>query len=251
MAERITWGLDMSTSKVKTAAVALEWRSDGARLVAVHHPLAPGDIAPLIGKNADSWWAIDVPFGWPDAFVELMAWRHNAALAPDCVPDEASWERWRTRTVAQRRTDEFLTHDPRIRTRPLPASFQLLGATAAMWTLIESRLAERGVVVDRAGIDGRVCETYPRAVLAAWGIRDVGKLDWARLQHYFPFLTTEPDVVAALATEDVCDAVVCAMAARARSIGVTLTPREEIELAAARREGWIHVSVADPRVLLR
>lgn len=34
MADRITRGLDMSMSKSKTAAVALRWRPDGARVVA-------------------------------------------------------------------------------------------------------------------------------------------------------------------------------------------------------------------------
>lgn len=54
------------------------------------------------------------------------------------MPTAADWETWRTKQVAQRRTDAFLTVDPRIDTRPLPASFQLLGATAAMWVLIEA-----------------------------------------------------------------------------------------------------------------
>ncbi len=169
-------------------------------------------------------------------------------MAPGTIPDEAYWERWRTHTVAQRRTDAFLTHDPRIRTRPLPVSFQLLGATAAMWTLIEARLAGLGVAIDRAGIQGQVCETYPRAALAGWGVRSPGKLDWPGLQQHFSFLTAAPEHEQALASDDACDAVVCALVARARTLGATLLPRDEDELAAARREGWIHVCVEAPQV---
>lgn len=63
----------------------------------------------------------------------------------------------------------------------------LLGATAAMWTLIEACLAHRGVAVDRSGIDGQVCETYPRAVLAAWDQkRGQAQLDRAAAPLPFP-----------------------------------------------------------------
>lgn len=78
----------------------------------------------------------------------------------------------------------------------------------------------------------------------------MGKLNWTGLRHHFRFLTAAEDVKEPLASQDVCDAVVCALAARARSMGVTLRPRDDEEFAAARREGWIHVSVADPCPLL-
>jgi hypothetical protein len=130
----MTWGLDVSTDKAKTAAVALDWSTPGeARVVDVRRPLPAADIAPLIAKHRESRWAVDVPFGWPDLFVAFMANRHDGPLPAEAMPAAADWEKWRTRQVAQRRTDRFLTDDPRIKTCPLPASFQLLGATAAMW----------------------------------------------------------------------------------------------------------------------
>lgn len=46
----LTWRLDVSTNKAKTAAVAIEWSTPGqARVVDVRHPLPAADIAPLIG----------------------------------------------------------------------------------------------------------------------------------------------------------------------------------------------------------
>lgn len=162
----LTWGLDVSTNKGKTAAVALDWSTPGeARVVEVRRPLHATDIAPLISDNRESRWAVDVPFGWPDLFVALMTDRHERPLPAEAMPPAADWEKWRTRQVAQRRTDRFLTDDPRIKTRPLPASFQLLGATAAMWVLVEAELVSLGVRIDRAGLEGTVCETYPSAAL--------------------------------------------------------------------------------------
>lgn len=247
----LTWGLDVSTSKSMTAAVAVDWSIAGeARVVDVRHPLPAAEIAPIIAQHCESTWAVDVPFGWPDLFVALMADRHDRPLPAEAMPAAADWETWRTRQVAQRRTDRFLTHDPRIRARPLPASFQLLGATAAMWVLVEAQLVSHGVHIDRAGLAGSVIETYPAAVLSAWGFGKA-KRNWDELRAAFPFLTSDEALLPALASDDVCDAVVCALAARARDLGLTVRPAEvarrngekpEDWLAAARREGWIHVS---------
>lgn len=245
---RLTWGLDVSTDKNKTAAVALDWSTPGeARVVEVHRPLRAVDIAPFISMHRDSRWAVDVPFGWPDLFVELMADRHTAPLPADAMPAAADWEKWRTRQVAQRLTDRFLTDDPRIKTRPLPASFQLLGATAAMWVLVEAQLVSLGVQVDRAGLEGTVCETYPSAALAAWGFGKA-KQTWPELQANFPFLTADKKLHSQFASDDVCDAVVCALVARARDLDGTIGPPDD-QVAAGRREGWIHVS-CEPSDLL-
>lgn len=244
----LTWGLDVSTDKAKTAAVALDWSTQGeARVVDVRRPLHAADIAPLISKHRESRWAVDVPFGWPDLFVALMADRHDGPLPAEAMPAAADWETWRTRQVAQRRTDRFLTHDPRIKTRPLPASFQLLGATAAMWVLVEAQLVSLGVAIDRAGLKGAVCETYPSAALSAWGFGKA-KRTWPELQSNFPFLTADEHLFPQFASDDVCDAVVCALVARARDLELTIGPPADA-LAAGRREGWIHVS-CEPSDLL-
>lgn len=240
-----SWGLDLSTNKRKTAAVAIDWSVAGeARVVDIRHPLPAVGIAPLIAEHGASTWAVDVPFGWPDLFVALMADRHHGPLPTQAMPTAAAWDKWRTREVAQRRTDRFLTDDPRIQTRPLPASFQLLGATAAMWVLIEAQLVSLGVPIDRAGLNGAVCETYPSAALAAWQLGK-GKQTWLELQSKFPFLSAEENLLSRFASDDVCDAVVCALVARARDLGLTIGPPDD-ELAVARREGWIHVS-CEPR----
>jgi hypothetical protein len=244
----LTWGLDVSTDKAKTAAVALDWFTPGeARVVDVRRPLRAVDIAPLISEHRGSRWAVDVPFGWPDLFVDLMAHRHEGPLPAEVMPAAADWKKWRTREVAQRLTDRFLTDDPRIKTRPLPASFQMLGATAAMWVLVEAQLVSLGVEIDRAGLEGTVCETYPSAALSAWGFGKA-KQTWPELQANFAFLTADEHLSSQFASDDVCDAVVCALVARARDLALTIGPPDD-ELAAGRREGWIHVS-CEPSDLL-
>ena len=237
----VTWGLDVSTNRAKTAAVAVDWSVQGkGHVVDVRRPLRATEMAPLISEHDGSTWAVDVPFGWPDLFVDLMASRHHGPLPAEVMPEAAEWDKWRTREVAQRRTDRFLTDDPRIKTRPLPASFQLLGATAAMWVLVEAQLVSLGVAVDRAGLDGALCETYPSAALSAWGFGKP-KQSWLELKSNFGFLTVEEHLVPQLASDDVCDAIVCALVARARDLNLTIAPTAD-DLPAARREGWIHVS---------
>lgn len=240
-----TWGLDLSTTPANSAAVALRWDGRMASVDAVHEPLDANGIIELITRTGDEPWGVDVPFGWPDAFVALMADRHTQSLPQSLLPAKDDWAGWRTRTIAQRRTDAFLTHHEQVRTRPLPAAFQMLGSTAAMWVLVEADLATRGVEIDRSGLSGRVFETYPRAALAAWGHRQQGKTDLAALEAHFQFLRVDARGRAALGNDHACDALVCALVARARELGRTLGPPEG-DLAAARREGWIHVSVQPP-----
>jgi hypothetical protein len=174
-----------------------------------------------------------------------MANRQEHPFPSDGLPAPDTWEELRRKTIAQRRTDAFLTTDERVQTCPLPASFPMLGATAAMWVLIEASLAERGVVIDRSGLAGSACETYPRAALAAWGHRETGKADLATLLRLFPFVHVSPDWNDALSNDDACDALVRALVSRARQLGHTVAPPAN-DVEAAVREGWIHVSVLPP-----
>lgn len=103
------------------------------------------------------------------------------------------------------------------------------------------------VKIDRAGLEGTVCQTYPSAGVSAWGFGKA-KQAWPELQANFAFLTAGTHLHDQLASDDVCDAVVCALVAGARDLGHTIGPRDD-ELAAGRREGWIHVS-CEPSDLL-
>jgi hypothetical protein len=73
--------------------------------------------------------------GWPDLFVEVMRERHDHSLPKSQLPESAHWGMSLTQLVTQRQTDMYVTKDPQIKTRPLAASFNMLGATAATWSL--------------------------------------------------------------------------------------------------------------------
>ncbi len=109
-----------------------------------------------------------------------------------------------------------------------------------MWALIDAQLVSHGVKIDRAGLEGAACETYPAAALSAWSLGRK-KQTWPELRESFRFLMADESLLRHFSSDDVCDAVVCALVARARDLGLTVKPPDE-ELAAARREGWIHVS---------
>jgi hypothetical protein len=243
-----TWGLDLSTNPSSTAAVALEWTPRNAVVVDVRQPLDAAAIVDLIAENEDPW-AVDVPFGWAEPFAEMITHHHQGPLPNTLMPAPDEWAVWRKQHIALRQTDLFIRDHPATRVRPLPAAFQLLGATAAMWALIESQLAGRGVFIDRSGSSGRICETYPRAALAAWGHRGIGKASLDALQDRFPWVSMAPSLRASFDNDHARDALVCALVARARQIGATLLP-DPAQAAAAEREGWIHVSTIDPRRLL-
>ena len=242
-----TWGLDVSTKPQKTAAVRLEWRPGEAHVVDIRTGLTALDIIELITEYGSEPWAVDVPFGWPDRFVDLMDQRHKEPLPAERLPVQTDWDTWRKQQVAQRQTDRYLTDH--LKVKPLPASFDRLGATAAMWVLCESRLVSAGVKIDRSGVSSSTCETYPRAALAAWLHTEKGKITAEQLSAHFPFLRISSRFEEHCTSNDVCDAIVCGLVARARALGLTVLP-ERRDLEAARREGWIHVSLAEPSALL-
>lgn len=200
--------------------------------------LSPKAIVELI-ITQEFQFAVDVPFGWPDAFVQFLIAHRDQAQRP---PEDR--DSWRKETLARRTTDHrLLVH----KALPLPASFDRLGKTAVMWSSIEYDLADAGLSLDRSGITGRVCETYPTAALAAWRLPK-SKPTLEQLERAFPFLSIPDQWGTRLsASDDARDALVCALVARAKALGKTVGPTD---IDQARREGWIHVMEEDPRALL-
>ncbi|HYO17710.1 MAG TPA: DUF429 domain-containing protein [Dermatophilaceae bacterium] len=242
-----TWGLDVSTDPTKTVAVALDWGTDGVAIGEILRDQGPADIVALLKSTDYAVLAADVPFGWPTAFAALVGEHQFGHLAHwSGLPVPAEAETWRKTSAAHRVTDLALREHMRVRRMPLSPSFDRLGATTAMWALIEAWVAD-DVTIDRSGMyDGATgpwtVETYPAAQLAAWGRRERGKPTWEVLWG----LLGEPDVGAhwegLAGSDDVRDALVCAISARARALGWTEGPEPE-HMEAAKREGWIHITL--------
>lgn len=115
-------------------------------------------------------------------------------------------------------------------------------------------LGRRRGAIDRTG-DGPIVEVYPAAALRAWGLsyqrykkakgRTALTALVADLRGRAPWLAADAHVwAAAAASDDVFDAIVCALVARAKVLGrCHSVPTSQREAAA--REGWIAIPLPD------
>jgi Protein of unknown function (DUF429) len=104
---------------------------------------------------------VDVPFGWPEAFVHAILSHHSGRSWP-AVPLTA---------LRFRETDRFVRDQ--VGQWPLSVSSEKIGVTAMRAAGLLSRLAARGEPVDRIG-RGRWVEVYPAAALRRWGLSPIG-----------------------------------------------------------------------------
>lgn len=226
-----TLGVDLSADPGKTAACVVDW--EAATVTVPLLPKRPEEQDEALVENvlAVDVAAFDVPLGWPDAFVAAVTAHHAGE----------PWPRMDRAALRHRVTDRTLVPGGH---RPLSVSTDKLGATALRGARLQDLLARRGVPVDRSGTTGSVVEAYPAATLRAWGLSPAqkslpGDLAEALASRCGPLAAA---VTAALAgrSRHVVDAFVCALVARAARLGLADAPSEE-EMAAARREGWIHI----------
>lgn len=236
-----TWGVDLSTNPKNTAAVCIDWSTPSARVIEFRSPMDANDLVSLIADHRLAWWGVDVPFGWPIEFARFVA-RHLDG--PTTIAYDAdSW----ASPLRLRRTDRTLmAGDPPRRMNPLSVAHDRLGSVAVLWAYVEQALSKAtpALRIDRSGMTGPLFETYPTAIRVQWnlpkrgsdGERDViaGRIERAGINI---------DVLrdsGTMATEHVWDALLCALAARARQLGdhAALTPED---LPIAVHEGWIHL----------
>ena len=193
------------------------------------------DLHELFGR-ADKI-GIDAPFGWPAPFTRAVA-----AYSAETVWPSAEVPRLRFR-----RTDEFARE--RLGRWPLSVSTDLIAVPAMRAARLLAEAAATGESIDRSG-GGRFVEVYPAAALHVWGfpsrgykgtkgaavrarlVRDLAErtADWLTL--------SERDWAGCTASDDLLDALVAALVARAPVVGrCEPTPPGDQELA--REEGWI------------
>jgi len=245
-----TWGVDLSTSAPGTGVVSVQWVTGEPGVFACHRGNARrrDDLVDKIAATAGTdWWAVDVPFGWPDGWADFLS-RHvdgPAELPPAPPDDERPWA-----GVARRATDlqvigrRFTDRSP---TPGFSVTFDKLGATAAAWSWIEWQLQSRhGLVIDRAGVadEIKVCETYPAAVWRKWFTTgNPASVGDEKLQGHLGTILRPVDGRWTMTPHE-RDALICACVARARAAGRTVAPSPNL-LDRARREGWIHLQRDD------
>ena len=180
---------------------------------------------------------IDAPFGWPGPFTQAVA-----AYSAETV--------WPSTDVPQlrfRRTDEVAKE--RLGRWPLSVSSDLIAVPAMRAVRLLAEAAANGESIDRSGV-GRFVEVYPAAALHVWGFPSrgykgaKGAAVCARLVSDLAEQTTdwltlsEEDGARCTASDDMLDALVAALVARAAAIG-RCEPIPSADQELAREEGWI------------
>lgn len=236
----ITLGIDMAAQPEDTAACAIEWRQGRARVLQVacnrDDEALAGDI-----RAADKV-GIDVPFGWPEAFVDAVATFHT----------RGGWPTASTVMLRYRETDRrvaALTGH-----WPLSVSTDRIGVPTFRAARLLARLTAGREPVDRVGA-GLFVEAYPAAALRRWGFSPSGykgAKGAARRATLLEELETRTrswldlDGARALCgrSADALDALLASLVARAAALGFCEGPPAHLAQVAA-REGWIALPAED------
>jgi predicted nuclease with RNAse H fold len=237
----ITLGIDLASQPKGTAACAIEWGAGRARVLDV---ACGQDDETLVARiaRADKV-GMDVPFGWPDAFVQAVAAFHAGDPWPDASVTALRYRE--TDRVVAARTGHW----------PLSVSTDLIGVPTFRAARLLARLTAQGRPVDRSGA-GHLVETYPAAALRLWGFTSTGykrrdgrpslqallnRLE-ERTAHWLDLGVAARRLCRD--SDDALDAVVAALVARAAALGLCEGPPAALA-AVASREGWIHLPDGD------
>jgi predicted nuclease with RNAse H fold len=225
----LTAGVDLAAQPIKTGAVVVDWSTDPPSIVQARKKITNDEILALceVVDREHGRVGIDCPLGWPRAFVAFVAAHAQDTLEPPTEPG--------TESLRLRATD--LAVRQRLGLNPLSVSTNMLGVTALRAAGLLAHLRERGLSVDRTD-RGTVCEVYPAASRSSSGLAPKER-DLDGLLGVLPLAITTTDR-RQLADEDVFDALVATVTARAVAVGATEPiPPELMDLAI--EEGWIHL----------
>lgn len=226
----LTVGLDVASQPEGTAACWVEWKHGEATVHRIEEQVTDDTVREILAGQADKV-GVDVPLGWPDAFVSAVS-RHHRGEA---------WGEHAAHTLDLRATDvavRALTGR-----RPLSVSTDRIAYPAM-------RMAALLGGVDRSG-DGPVVEVYPAAALRVWGLAATGYKRRAGAETLTRLVAAVREAAQWLRAEDeqwrrfagndnVFDALVAGLVARAKVAGLCHDiPPEQHALAAV--EGWIAV----------
>jgi len=235
----ITAGVDLSSQIDRTAACLVDWSVPHASVTALALGVDDDTIARLMVTVVKL--GIDVPFGWPTAFVDAVAQHSRDGSWPaDYLHDDNSALRYR-------RTDLWVWKT--LKTRPpLSVSSDRIALPAMRAAALFSRQVPR-VALDGSGI---LVEVYPAAALRRWGLpsqqykgKDYSDARRALVERFLEetagWLSVRSDhVELCLSSDDALDALIAALVARAAAVAL-VEPVPNEDQAVAVREGWIAV----------
>lgn len=231
-------GIDLASDPKRTGIAWL--RDEGEKVVVEDVQVGADDDTIVSAVKTSRKTGVDVPFGWPRTFVELLEAHRTANLSPppSTGPD---WKR----QVLYRATD--LEVRRRVGKNPLSVASDKIAYPAIRWAGIAARLREQGAPVPPDG-HGIACEVYPGAALAAWqlaGHRYKGTKGAAsrpvlveQLSARLPWLDWAGHRDACVDDDNALDAVISALVTRDVDRGLATSPPPELADLAA-EEGWI------------
>lgn len=212
----ITLGIDLSAQPRGTGACRIRWE----RREAIVEHVAVGvddDLLRELAAESDKT-GIDVPFGWPDAFVEAITAHREGGPWPDTALHQLRFRR--TDLHVQRETGKW----------PLSVSTDRIGITAFRAARLLSHAS-----ADRTGA-GPLVEVYPAAALRRWELEPSLEALAGRTASW---LAIPRESNAVLGTSrDAFDALVASLVTRAAALGLC-DPIDRQDIDAAGREGWI------------
>ena len=231
----VTLGVDLASQPERTGTCLIRWDRGSARVETLSLGATDAELHELFGR-ADKI-GIDAPFGWPAPFTRAVA----------VYSAETVWPSTDVPRLRFRRTDEVARE--KLGRWPLSVSTDLIAVTAMRAVRLLAETAATGQAIDRSG-GGRFVEVYPAAALHVWGFpsrgykRAKGAAVRARLVSDLAEQTTdwltlsEEDWARCTASDDMLDALVAALVARAAATGhCEPIPTGDHELA--KEEGWI------------
>lgn len=241
-----TAGIDLSSRDEKSAACVVEWLPGQAAITSLALGVDDAEISRLIGEVEKV--GIDVPLGWPIAFVEAVSQHSSLGTWP---------ETYRHTTIdayRYRRTDVYVWRTAQL-PPPLSVSTDRIGVPAMRAAALLAAVNPR-VELDGSGV---VVEVYPAAALRRWSLTSRKYKGPDHLEERRALVASfeeatggwlslgDDDRSACETSDDVFDALVAALVARAAAIGaVDPIPLDDREVA--RREGWIALPRVDSLV---
>jgi predicted nuclease with RNAse H fold len=146
-----TLGIDFAAQPKNTAVCQIEWGCATATVSELVCDVDDDQICRGIERVDKA--GLDVPLGWPVAFVQAIRSHSEGRTWPHATSHELRF----------RATDRFVQR--RTRHWPLSVSTDLISVAAMRAASVLARLDQP---VDRAG-KGKVVEVYPAAALRIWG----------------------------------------------------------------------------------
>ncbi len=228
-----TTGVDLSSQPIRTASCTIHWANGRAKVTDLLPSNVDDDTVTALITASDKV-GIDVPLGWPQAFVTAVAAHHEGR----------AWSGGSLHDLRFRDTDRHVANETGH--WPLSVSSDRIAVPAFRAARL---LGQLPFTVDRTGA-GTVVEAYPAAALRRWGFagqgyKGKGGIDIRRaLVEGFTAATTgwlhvtDAQVEMCKHSDDAFDALIAALVARAAMVGrCDPVPAERRSIIA--REGWI------------